>query len=112
MSRDAGLYLADIELGCKKIIRYTSGFTFKEFTNDDEKYDAVLRNLEIIGEAVKHIPDDIRENYPRIKWRKIAGLRDIVAHDYFGISDELIWDIVQNEIPPLLKSIKALIKTL
>jgi uncharacterized protein with HEPN domain len=112
MSRDVGFYLADIELACKKIIRYTSGFTFKKFTHEDEKYDAVLRNLEIIGEAVKHIPDDIRDRYPKIKWRKIAGLRDIVAHEYFGISDELIWDIVQNEIPPLLKSIRALIKTL
>lgn len=112
MSRDVKLYLADIELACKKIIRYTSGFAFREFTQDDEKYDAVLRNLGIIGEAVKHIPDDMREKYPRIKWRKIAGLRDIVAHEYFGISDELIWDIVQNEIPHLLKSIKALVKSL
>jgi uncharacterized protein with HEPN domain len=112
MSRDVGLYLADIELACRKIIRYTSGCSFKEFTRDDEKYDAVLRNLEIIGEAVKHIPEDVREQYPKIKWRKIAGLRDIVAHEYFGISDELIWDIVQNEISPLLKSIKALVKIL
>ena len=70
MSRDVGLYLADIELACRKIIRYTSGFTFREFTRDDEKYDAVLRNLEIIGEAVKHIPEDVRERYPKIKWRK------------------------------------------
>ena len=112
MSRDVGLYLTDIELACTKRLRYTSGFTFDEFTHDDEKFDAVLRNLEIIGEAVKHVPDDVRDKYPKIKWRKIAGLRDIVAHEYFGISDELIWDIVENEIPSLRKSISALIKTL
>jgi uncharacterized protein with HEPN domain len=112
MSRDVGLYLTDIELACTKILRYTSGFTFDEFTHDDEKFDAVLRNLEIIGEAVKHVPDDVRDKDPGIKWRKIAGLRDIVAHEYFGISDELIWDIVENEIPSLRKSISALIKTL
>ena len=112
MSRDVGQYLADIELACKKVLRYTSGFTFKEFSHHDQKYDAVLRNLELIGEAVKHVPDDVREKDPQIKWRKIAGFRDIVAHEYFGISDELIWDIVQNEIPALLKSVKALLKNL
>ncbi|MFT3895798.1 MAG: DUF86 domain-containing protein [Anaerolineales bacterium] len=61
MSRDVGLYLADIELACKKVLRFTSGVTFKEFTRNDEKYDAVLRNLEVIGEAVKHVPDQLRE---------------------------------------------------
>ena len=110
MSRDIGLFLADIELSCKKVKRYTSGVTYQDFTHDDEKYDAVLRNLEIIGEAVKHIPAEIRERYPQIKWRKIAGFRDIVAHNYFGISDELVWDIVQNEIPSLHKFIKVLLK--
>jgi uncharacterized protein with HEPN domain len=112
MSRDAGQYLADIELACKKVLRFTRGVTFKEFTHDDEKYDAVLRNLEVIGEAVKHIPGGMREQYPQVKWRKIAGFRDIVAHEYFGISDDLIWDIVQNEIQPLLKSVKIIIKNL
>ena len=71
MSRDTGLYLADIETASEKVLRFTAGFTFKQFTQDDEKFDAVLRNLEIIGEAVKHILDHIRGQYPDIKWRKI-----------------------------------------
>jgi uncharacterized protein with HEPN domain len=112
MSRDVSLYLDDIAKACRKLLRFTNGVSFKQFTHDEEKYDAVLRNLEVIGEAVKHIPDDIRDQYPDIKWRKIAGFRDIVAHEYFGVSDELVWDIIQNQIQPLLKSVKTIIKNL
>jgi len=112
MSRDTGLYLADIENACKKVLRFTTGFTFKQFTHDDEKYDAVLRNLEIIGEAVKHVPDNLREQYPKVKWRKIAGFRDIVAHNYFGVSDEIVWDVIENEIPALLKQVKEILRSL
>ncbi|MBV6451354.1 MAG: hypothetical protein MHPDNHAH_02087 [Anaerolineales bacterium] len=110
MSRDTGLYLADIETACKKVLRFTKGYSFKQFVHDDEKFDAVLRNLEIIGEAIKHIPDEIREAYPDIKWRKISGFRDIVAHNYFGVSDEIVWDIVENEIPPLLNQVKQILR--
>lgn len=110
MSRDPDLYLDDIETACKKVLRFTAGVTFKQFTHDEEKFDAVLRNLEIIGEAVKHIPDEIREKYPKVKWRKITGFRDIVAHNYFGVSEEIVWDVIQNEIPPLLKQVKAILR--
>jgi len=91
-------------------LRFTEGVTFKQFTHDDEKFDAVLRNLEIIGEAVKHIPDELKEKYPDVKWRKITGFRDVVAHNYFGVSDEIVWDIVQNQIPPLLKQVKEILR--
>ena len=110
MSRDPDLYLDDIETACKKVLRFTEGVTFKQFIHDDEKFDAVLRNLEIIGEAVKHLPDEIKEKYPDVKWRKITGFRDIVAHNYFGVSDEIVWDVVQNEIPPLLKQVKEILR--
>jgi uncharacterized protein with HEPN domain len=83
--------------------------TYKKFVNDDLHFDAVLRNLEIIGEAVKNIPDETRRKYPQIKWRKIAGFRDVIAHGYFGVNDETVWDIVENEIPVLLATAKTML---
>lgn len=108
MSRDESLYLADIEESCEKVLRFTKGMTYKEFVQDDLHFDAVLRNLEIIGEAVKNISEETWQKYPQIKWRKIAGFRNIVAHEYFGVNEETVWDIVENEIPPLLEAIKKI----
>lgn len=109
MSRRESLYLGDIQESCEKILRFTKGMTYKDFVNDDLHFDAVLRNLEIIGEAVKNISDETRQKYPNVKWRKIAGFRDIVAHEYFGINDETVWDIVENEVPALLGMVKTML---
>ena len=109
MSRDESLYLADIQEACKKVLRFTKGMTYKDFVHDDLHFDAVLRNLEIIGEAVKNISEETRQKHTNVKWRKIAGFRDIVAHEYFGINDETVWDIVENEIPVLLAIVKIML---
>ena len=109
MSRRESRYLGDIQESCEKILRFTKGMTYKDFVNDDLHFDAVLRNLEIIGEAVKNISDETRQKYPNVKWRKIAGFRDIVAHEYFGINDETVWDIVENEVPALLGMVKTML---
>jgi len=82
---------------------------YKDFIHNDLHFDAVLRNLEIIGEAVKNISEETRREYPNVKWRKIAGFRDIVAHQYFGVNDETVWDIVENEIPALLAIVKTIL---
>lgn len=110
MSRDETLYLDDIRESCEKVLRFTKGMIYKDFVHDDLHFDAVLRNLEIIGEAVKNISEQTRQNYPDVKWRKIAGFRDIVAHEYFGVNEETIWDIVENEIPNLLEIVKAMLR--
>jgi uncharacterized protein with HEPN domain len=85
--------------------------TFEEFVEDERTYDAVLLNLHVIGEAVKNIPPFIRERFPRTEWRKIAGLRDLVAHAYFQIDPEIIWDIVKNKVPPLQVQIQQLVES-
>jgi uncharacterized protein with HEPN domain len=109
MSRDELLYLADIQESCEKVIRFTKGMTYKEFVHDELHFDAELRNLEVIGETAKSISGETRQKYPDIKWRKIAGFRDIVAHGYFGVNEETVWDIVENEIPTLLITISSML---
>ncbi len=110
MSRDLRLYLTDILIAGEKVLRYTEGMKFENFVADDRTFDAVIRNLQIIGEAVKNIPDDVRELNPEIEWRKIAGLRDILAHAYFQIEDEIIWDVVENKIPAFLGVVSQLLE--
>lgn len=111
MSRDFRLYLTDILMAGEKVLRYTEGMNFEKFVADDRTFDAVIRNLQIIGEAVKNIPDDVRELNPEMEWRKIAGLRDVLAHAYFQIEDEIIWDVIQNKVPHLLETVNRLLKS-
>jgi uncharacterized protein with HEPN domain len=80
------------------------------FSADEKTIDAVVRNLEVIGEAVRHIPADIRERYPAIAWHRIAGLRNILIQEYFAISMKIIWDIVTNKLPILEQQIKKIIE--
>ena len=109
MSRDVNLFLEDMQTACEKVVRYVKNLKQKQFFKDEKTYDAVVRNLTIIGEAVKNVPQEIRELHPGIEWRKIAGFRDIAAHDYFGIDEDILWDIIQNEIPYLLTQLNRII---
>jgi len=104
------LFLEDILESCAKILRYTEGMDVARFTADEKTRDAVVRNLTVIGEAVKNLPADIRQRYPEVEWRKIAGLRDIVVHEYFGVDADILWDIVKNRIPALLEKIENILK--
>lgn len=105
MSRNLSLYLADILTSIEKIQRYTANMTQMAFVDDERTFDAVVYNLQMIGEAVKSIPEDKRKRYPQIEWRKIAGLRDILAHTYFAIDDEIIWDIVLHKLSALYECV-------
>ncbi|GFE71480.1 DUF86 domain-containing protein [Chroococcus sp. FPU101] len=90
MSRSLRLYLKDILTSETKIKRYTQGMRVEDFVSDEKTHYAVVRNLQIIGEAVKNVPMEIRNQYPEAEWRKIAGLRDILAHTYFSLEDEIL----------------------
>jgi uncharacterized protein with HEPN domain len=107
MLRDWTFFLEDIQESCSRVLRYTQGMTFEQFRADDKTYDAVVRNLEIIGEAAKGLPDDVRAMMPDIEWSKATGLRNIVAHAYFGINNEILWDVVQNKVPPMKAAVDS-----
>ena len=92
----------------ERVLAYTEGLDREAFTADDRTYDATLRNIELIGEAATHIPHDIREAYPEIEWRRIVATRNRLAHVYLGIDDDVVWDIVQTDIPDLLPKLRHL----
>lgn len=108
--RDPRLYIDDILEAIKKIEKYAKGLTFEELKENDLVVDGVVRNLEIIGEAAKNIPASVKQKYPDIEWKKISGLRDILAHEYFGVDLEVVWNIVTEKIPALKKNIMRIRK--
>ncbi len=110
MRRDYSVYLRDILEAVGKIRSYMAGLSQQAFSEDSRTIDAVIRNLEIIGEAVRMVPGEVRSAHPDVEWKKIAGLRDILIHRYFGIDLEIVWDVVQTKIPALEISVKEILK--
>jgi uncharacterized protein with HEPN domain len=109
MSRDPSLRLEDILEATDLIQTYIDGFEFESFVNDRRTVDAVVRNLEIIGEAVKCLPEEMTSRFPEIPWKAIAGFRDILAHRYFRTEDAIVWDVAKNHTPPLVAAAKKLL---
>lgn len=110
MQKEYKVYLDDIIESIKKIEKYTKGISYEEFARNDLVIDAVVRNLEIIGEAVKRLPTEIKRQHHNIEWKKVAGLRDILIHEYSGINIKIIWDVITNKIPSLKDTINEIIK--
>ncbi len=106
MSRDWRLYWSDIIASCRKVERFVSGMDRKAFEADERTFDAVIRNIEVIGEAAKNLPLDVRGRVPQVDWRKITGMRDILAHAYFGIDKDIVWDVVANKVPELRQAME------
>ena len=93
------MYFDDILTAIDRIFEYTKGYDFTGFKRDYKTVDAVIRNFEIIGEAARNIPDEIKEQYPDVPWYEMYSLRNRISHAYFGIDYEIIWDIIKNHLP-------------
>ncbi len=101
MTRDVRVYVADILESIGKIEQYTKGIDRDDFMANTQVQNAVLRRLEIIGEAVKGIGEEVRSKYPAIPWKEIAGLRDVLIHGYFGVKLERVWKVIEQDLPQL-----------
>ncbi|WP_448519526.1 HepT-like ribonuclease domain-containing protein [Rhodoflexus sp.] len=108
-SRNDLVFLEDILDSIEKIEFYVQSFTEAEFEKSSEKQDAVIRRLEIIGEAVKNLSDTIRNTYPHVRWRQIAGMRDVLIHQYFGVTIGLVWRVITSDLPILKEVVKEII---
>ncbi len=108
--RDYIHYLEDILSSMEKVQEYIGEQTFSEFVKDDKTVDAVIRNFEIIGEASKNIPADIKNKYPNIPWEEMYRLRNKANHEYFGIDYEIIWEIIKKHLPQNKKDIELMLK--
>lgn len=108
-SREWRFYVADMLEFAYKVRTYTSGMDQATFVNEAIIYDATLRNLELIGEAATHIPSAIRDQHPEIPWRAIIAARNRLAHSYLSVDDDLIWNIIQDDVPKLLPALRGLL---
>ena len=108
MRRDLRDYVSDILNSMMEIQEFTAGMDFKSFSSDRKTINAVVRSLEVMGEAAKRIPDDVREKYQEIPWKYMTGMRDKLIYEYSGVDLEIVWVVIQEEIPPLRPQIKRL----
>jgi uncharacterized protein with HEPN domain len=108
--RDVRLYLEDVLEAISRIEEYTANMSFDDLAGNRLVVDGVVRNLEVIGEACRALPEEMREMYADVEWRKITGLRNILIHNYFGIDLEIIYDLIRNNLPDLKNRILEILK--
>jgi len=109
-SREYKLFIEDILESIEKIQRYIKNLDYEKFKDNELVADAVIRNLEIIGEASKNIPDNIRAKYPNVPWRRMIGLRNITAHEYFGVDLNIIWEIITANLSETKPKIELMLE--
>lgn len=107
--RNWKIRIHDILKALESIRAYTVDMSFENFADDRKTVDAVVRNFIVIGEAAAHVPDDFCSEHPEISWHEMRGMRNFVVHEYFGVSDRILWDTIQNNLPPLESLLKKVI---
>jgi uncharacterized protein with HEPN domain len=112
MSRDPSLYLEEILAAADAVASYISGLDYERFLRDRKTQDAVLRNLIVIGEAVKQLPADLTSRETAVEWRRIAGMRDMLVHQYFSTDLEIVWDAASKRLPAVSEAVRALLDSL
>jgi uncharacterized protein with HEPN domain len=105
------VFLDDILEGIEKAEDFTKGMDFREFAEDEKTVFAAIRAIEIVGEAVKRIPEEMKKQYPDIPWKEMAGMRDVLIHDYFGIDKKTLWRTIRKDIPAVKPKIRKVMKS-
>lgn len=108
--RDWKIRIHDILECISRIQKYTKGFGFSDFESDDKTIDSVLRNLEVIGEASRHVPRHIKTKYPNLPWLEMNTMRNIVIHEYHGVNLSIIWQTITEDLPPIVPLLKRFSK--
>ena len=112
MSRDPLLYLEDMVEACEKIRMYVDGVTYERFLSDTMRFDAIVRNIELIGEAARLVPESIRQQMPGVPWREIIRMRNILVHVYFGVDPDVVWSVANDEVLSLEDAVQQYLSTL
>ena len=112
MKRESGDYIEDAIDAMNKSMKFVEGMGYEDFIHDDKTIFAVIRAIEVVGEAVKNIPEDVKKGYSEIPWREMAGMRDKLIHGYFGVDLRRVWKTVKEEIPPLKPLFEKILKNL
>jgi len=111
-NRPARIRLEDLKQAMARVRQYTKGLTYEEFVEDEKTMDAVLRNLEVIGEAARNIPEELRGEYPDVEWHRMIGLRNIISHEYFGVDMQIIWEVATRNVPETEPLVADMLKRL
>ena len=110
MKKDPKIFLEHVLESIKEIEKHIKKISKDEFWEDIKTQDAVIRRIEIIGEAVKNLPSEFKRKYPKIEWREITGMRDKLIHEYFGVNIDMVWETIKNDLPELKNKISKILE--